>query len=125
MSPEQVAGKPLDGRTDLFSFGVVLYEMATGSCAFESDQGIDVRGHPARAASWCEAIESPGISERLEEIIHKSLEKDRNLRYQHASEMRADLQRLKRDTDSGHISCDQFIAGWPRRKVLWLDAGCS
>jgi serine/threonine protein kinase/tetratricopeptide (TPR) repeat protein len=104
MSPEQVDGKLLDGRSDLFSFGVVLYEMATGRLAFDkptkgSTFGAILHEQPVRVREL-----NPAISERLEEIIHKSLEKDRNLRYQSAAEMRADLQRLKRDTDSGHIS---------------------
>ena len=104
MSPEQVDGKPLDGRSDLFSFGVVLYEMATGQLAFDkptkgSTFGAILHEQPIRVREL-----NPAISERLEEIIHKSLEKDRNLRYQSAAELRADLQRLKRDTESGHIS---------------------
>ncbi|MGA7925501.1 MAG: protein kinase [Candidatus Sulfotelmatobacter sp.] len=104
MSPEQVDGKPLDGRSDLFSFGVILYEMATGRLAFDkptkgSTFGAILHEQPVGVRQL-----NPGISERLEEIVHKSLEKDRNLRYQSAAEMRADLQRLKRDTDSGHIS---------------------
>ena len=104
MSPEQVDGKLLDGRSDLFSFGVVLYEMATGRLAFDkptkgSTFGAILHEQPVRVREL-----NPAISERLEEIIHKSLEKDRNLRYQSAAEMRADLQRLKRDADSGHIS---------------------
>jgi eukaryotic-like serine/threonine-protein kinase len=104
MSPEQVDSKPLDGRSDLFSFGVILYEMATGRLAFDkptkgSTFGAILHEQPVGVRQL-----HPGISERLEEIIHKSLEKDRNLRYQSAAEMRADLQRLKRDTDSGHIS---------------------
>jgi eukaryotic-like serine/threonine-protein kinase len=101
MSPEQVRARDLDARTDLFSFGAVLYEMATG----------DVPFHGESSAVICEAImnRSPvpalrlnrEIPPRLEDIINKALEKDRNLRYQHASEMRSDLQRLKRDTDTG------------------------
>jgi eukaryotic-like serine/threonine-protein kinase len=104
MSPEQIDGKPLDGRSDLFSFGVVLYEMATGRLAFDkptkgSTFGAILHEQPIRVREL-----NPAISERLEEIIHKSLEKDRNLRYQSAAELRTDLQRLKRDTESGHIS---------------------
>ncbi len=104
MSPEQVDGKPLDGRSDLFSFGVILYEMATGRLAFDkptkgSTFGAILHEQPVRVREL-----NPAISERLEEIIHKSLEKDRNLRYQSAAELRADLQRLKRDIESGHIS---------------------
>ena len=103
MSPEQVDGKPLDGRSDLFSFGVVLYEMATGRLAFDkatkgSTFGAILHEQPVRVRQL-----NPGIPERLEEIIHKSLEKDRSLRYQSAAEMRTDLQRLKRDTESGIV----------------------
>ena len=101
MSPEQVRGRELDARSDLFSFGAVLYEMATG----------DVPFHGESSAVICEAIMNRApvaavrlnreVPTRLEDIINKALEKDANLRYQHASEMRSDLQRLKRDTDSG------------------------
>jgi len=104
MSPEQVEGKPLGGRSDLFSFGAVLYEMATGRIAFDkptkgSTFGAILLGQPLPARQL-----NPGIPERLEEIIRKALEKDPNLRYQSAAEMRADLQRLKRDSESGRIS---------------------
>src|SRR6476620_6098974 len=101
MSPEQVRARDLDNRTDLFSFGAVLYEMATG----------DVPFHGESSAVICEAIMNRApvpvvrlnhnVPERFEDIVNKALEKDRNLRYQHASEMRSDLQRLKRDTESG------------------------
>jgi serine/threonine protein kinase/tetratricopeptide (TPR) repeat protein len=104
MSPEQVAGKPLDERTDLFSFGVTLYEMASGRLPFEREtQGATygaILHEPATPPSqW-----NPLLPSQLEAIIVKALEKDRTLRYQHASEMRADLQRLKRDTESGQLS---------------------
>jgi len=101
MSPEQVRARELDARTDLFSFGSVLYEMATGDLPF----------HGESSAMICEAIVNRApvavvrlnhdVPPELERIINKSLEKDRNLRYQHASEMRSDLQRLKRDTETG------------------------
>jgi len=100
MSPEQVRGKELDARTDLFSFGAVLYEMAAG----------DVPFHGETSAVICEAIMNRipvavvrlnhNVPPKLEDVINRALEKDRNLRYQHASDMRAELQRLKRDTDS-------------------------
>jgi TolB-like protein/predicted Ser/Thr protein kinase len=112
MSPEQVRGRELDARSDLFSFGAVLYEMATG----------DVPFHGESSAVICEAIMNRApvpavrlnhdVPARLEEIINKALEKDAGLRYQHASEMRSDLQRLKRDTDSGrsHLPMDSGTA---------------
>ncbi len=111
MSPEQVRGRELDARSDLFSFGAVLYEMATG----------DVPFHGESSAVICEAIMNRApvpavrlnheVPARLEDIINKALEKDINLRYQHASEMRSDLQRLKRDTESGRSQLLESSAG--------------
>src|SRR5215467_9996766 len=103
MSPEQVAGKPLDERTDLFSFGVTLYEMASGRLPFDRDTdaatyGAILHEHPEMPGQW-----NPQLPPQLVGIIVKALEKDRSLRYQHASEMRADLQRLKRDMESASI----------------------
>ena len=103
MSPEQVAGKPLDERTDLFSFGVTLYEMATGRLPFDREThgatyGAILHEQPETPSHW-----NPELPPPLDGIITKALEKDRALRYQHASEMRADLQRLKRDTESGRV----------------------
>ena len=100
MSPEQIRGEPLDTRTDLFSFGAVLYEMATGQLPFPgATSGVVFDGilnRPPVAASQLR----PATPPRLEEIINKSLEKDKTLRYQHASELRSDLRRLIRDSDS-------------------------
>jgi Tol biopolymer transport system component len=101
MSPEQVRGKDLDARSDLFSFGAVLYEMATGVLPFRGETSGIVFEAILNRAPTPAALLNPGLPTRFQEIIDKALEKDRNLRYQHAAELRADLKRLKRDVDSG------------------------
>ncbi len=101
MSPEQVKAKELDARTDLFSFGAVLYEMATGKMPFPGESSGEICGTILRDEPAPPSEVSPQVSPGLEAVIRKALEKDRNLRYQHASDMRTDLQRLKRDSESG------------------------
>jgi len=104
MSPEQVRAKPLDARTDLFSFGVVLYEMATGQLPFRGESTGIIFDSILNRAPASPVRLNPDLPAGLERIIDKCLEKDGNLRYQHASEIRADLQRLKRDTDSARVT---------------------
>ena len=104
MSPEQARGEELDARTDLFSFGAVLYEMAAGRMAFSGNTSAVIHEAILNRAPTPLARVNPEISPELERIINRAVEKDRELRYQHASEIRAELKRLKRDTDSGRIS---------------------
>jgi len=120
MSPEQVRGKELDSRTDLFSFGAVLYEMCTGTLPFRGDtSGVIFESILNRAPAPAVRL-NPDLPVELERIINRALDKDRDLRYQHASDMRAELRRLKRQTDSTNgivtqASSDQTL----KRRKLW------
>lgn len=116
MSPEQVRGRELDARTDLFSFGAVLYEMCTGKLAFRGDTAALVFNAILERVPASPVRLNPEVPAELERIIHKSLEKDKNLRYQHASEVRSDLRRLKRDTKSDRPATARTTS----RRVLWL-----
>jgi Tol biopolymer transport system component len=126
MSPEQVRGKELDSRTDLFSFGSVLYEMATGALPFGADTSGLVFDAILNRAPVAPRRLNPQLPPRLEDVVTKCLEKDRDLRYQHASEVRTDLQRLKRDSESARLTLTQPTMQ-PKRWSRWrvLAAACG
>ena len=109
MSPEQARGKELDGRTDIFSFGLVLYEMATGNRAFSGDSSAEIFDAILNRTPVSATQVNSEVPPELNQVINKALEKDKNLRYQSAAEMRTDLQRLKRDTDSGRPTAASAI----------------
>src|ERR1039457_1559 len=122
MSPEQVRAKELDARTDLFSFGAVLYEMATGKMPFQGESSAVICSEILTKNPQPPSQLNLSMSAELEDIIRRALGKDRALRYQHAADMRADLQRLKRDSDSNRFAPVSRVAPTRKRRLWWLAA---
>ena len=119
MSPEQARGEELDARTDLFSLGVVLYEMATGSLPFKGNTTAIVFTEILTKAPTSPVRLNPELPDQLEHLINKSLEKDASLRYQHASELQTDLKRLKRDTSGESVATTAVPAATPAKRSYW------
>src|ERR1700691_5853673 len=123
MSPEQVRGKELDARTDLFSFGAMLYEMCTGTLPFRGDTSALIFNAILERAAVAPVRLNPDVPAELQRIVNKALEKDRDIRCQSAAELRTDLKRLKRDTESGKSAATGAASPVERKRSRWLAVG--